>query len=211
MQRLTIVIVLLLSATVARIAFSSPEAALQRTPLADFPRVIEDWRMINEQYIGKGSMNVLQVDDYFMRTYANRTGDRIDLYIGYFTTQKEGKGIHSPRQCLPGAGWTALEASPMLLAVTDHNPGAIEVNRQLMAKGDLRELFLFWYQGRGRSYADEYLNKLYLIWDGLTQRRTDGALVRVSSMVTSSPAKALETQTAFIRFIFPLLPAYIPN
>ncbi len=211
MQRLTIVLVLLLSATVARIAFSSPEAALQRTALADFPRVIEDWRMISEQSIGKGSMNVLQVDDYFMRTYANRKGDRIDLYIGYFTTQKEGKGIHSPRQCLPGAGWTAIEASPMLLAVTDHNPGTIEVNRQLMAKGDQRELFLFWYQGRGRSYADEYLNKLYLIWDGLTQRRTDGALVRVSSMVTSTPAKAMETQTAFIRLIFPLLPAYIPN
>lgn len=149
MQRLTIVLVLLLSATVARIAFSSPEAALQRTALADFPRVIEDWRMISEQSIGKGSMNVLQVDDYFMRTYANRKGDRIDLYIGYFTTQKEGKGIHSPRQCLPGAGWTAIEASPMLLAVTDHNPGTIEVNRQLMAKGDQRELFLFWYQGRG--------------------------------------------------------------
>lgn len=211
MQRLTIVIVLLLAGAAAAFALTSPEAVLERRPFAEFPRVLDGWTMVNEQRMGKSSEAMLQVDDYFMRTYANRTGDRIDLYIGYFTTQKEGKGIHSPRQCLPGAGWTALEASPLLLAVTDHNPGTIEVNRHLMAKGDHRELYLFWYQGRGRSYADEYLNKLYLIWDGLTQRRTDGALVRINSMVTSSPAKALETQTAFIRLIFPLLPAYIPN
>jgi EpsI family protein len=80
-----------------------------------------------------------------------------------------------------------------------------------MGKGLDRQLYLFWYHGRGRVYASEYWNKIYLIWDGLNKRRTDGALIRINNHVMGSSEKALQTQTEFIALFFPLLKEYIPN
>jgi len=156
-------------------------------------------------------MEILQVDDYFMRNYRNSNGEIIGLYIGYFKSQREGKGIHSPRQCLPGAGWVPVNIAVYNLKVPGHNPEMVSVNKFVMGKGLDRQLYLFWYHGRGRVYANEYWNKIYLIWDGLTKKRTDGALIRVNNLATRNPNEALQTQTEFIKLFFPLLKEYIPD
>ena len=80
-----------------------------------------------------------------------------------------------------------------------------------MGKGLDRQLYLFWYHGRGRCYASEYWNRIYLIWDALTRKRTDGALVRVNNSVIESPDEALEKQSEFIYSFLPLLKEYIPD
>ena len=80
-----------------------------------------------------------------------------------------------------------------------------------MGKGNQRQLYLWWYQGRGRIYANEYMNKLYLIWDAMTKRRTDGALVRVNMPVTSNLDKTLQTQMNFINLFVPMLAEYVPD
>lgn len=179
--------------------------------MAEFPKELGDWTAISEQKIDVRSMDILQVDDYFMRNYRNSQGQIIGFYIGYFKSQREGKGIHSPRQCLPGAGWVPVNISIYNLKVPGHNPTNAEVNKYIMGKGLDRQLYLFWYQGRGRVYASEYWNKLYLIWDGLTKKRTDGALIRVNNPVLGNPETALQTQTEFIKLFFPLLKEYIPD
>jgi EpsI family protein len=70
---------------------------------------------------------------------------------------------------------------------------------------------LWWYQGRGRIYANEFLNKLYLISDALFKRRTDGALVRVHSPIYANEQQALDDQLAFVKEIMPILERYIPD
>ena len=80
-----------------------------------------------------------------------------------------------------------------------------------MGKGLDRELYLFWYEGRGRTYASEYWNVIYLVFDAITKRRTDGALLRVNNMVKENADEALKTQTEFIQLFFPLLKDYIPD
>src|SRR5208337_2021168 len=119
---------------------SSPEAVLTRLSLKEFPSEIGNWVLVRAQQMDDSSMAGLQVDDYIMRTYSNSKGQTISLYIGYFKTQKEGKTNHSPRQCLPGAGWSTVENAPVMLQVTDHGPGQIPVNRYLMRKGNDMEL-----------------------------------------------------------------------
>jgi EpsI family protein len=156
-------------------------------------------------------MAVLQVDDYLMRTYINKAGQVINLYIGYFGDQREGKRIHSPRQCLPGAGWTPSQASIRRLSLEDHDSIILPVNEYLMGKGGEEAIYLFWYQGRGRTYASEYLNKLYLVWDAMTRNRTDGALVRISMSVTDSPDRTMESLNEFIRNSFSVLPQFVPE
>ena len=211
MYRFYITIALLIIATIANQVFSAPGAELSRRPLSDFPKALGDWRAINENKIDEGSMAVLQVDDYIMRTYANTNGETIGLYIGYFKVQREGKGIHSPRQCLPGAGWNIIKHSEYQLSMKGHNPAIVPINIHLMGKGNQRQIYLWWYQGRGRIYANEYMNKLYLIWDAITKRRTDGALVRVNMAVNFDLDQTLKAETAFIDLFAPLLSKYIPN
>lgn len=209
--RYILTVAILLAAAGLNYYLSKPDISLPRTSLAEFPRVLGDWTAIGEQKIDKESMRVLQVDDYFMRNYRNSKGEVIGLYIGYFKSQREGKGIHSPRQCLPGAGWVPVNATVYQMVVPEHNPRMVSVNKFVMGKGLDRQLYLFWYHGRGRIYANEYWNKIYLIWDGLTKKRTDGALIRVNNPATKNPDEALQTQTEFIKLFFSLLKEYIPN
>jgi EpsI family protein len=80
-----------------------------------------------------------------------------------------------------------------------------------MGYGDHRELFLWWYHARSRIYANEYLNKLLMIWDAVTKNRTDGALVRINVPVNPDIEKSLNTGLNFINSFSKLLPEYIPN
>jgi len=210
-SKFIIVILALLVAIALNHHFSKPDISLARKGLDEFPRELGDWAAISEEEIGSRSMEILQVDDYIVRNYRNSKGETIGLYIGYFKSQREGKGIHSPRQCLPGAGWIPVDTAVYQMTVPDHNPGTVPVNKFVMGKGLDRQLFLFWYQGRGRTYASEYWNKIYLIWDGLTKKRTDGALVRVNTPVIGDREDALKTQSDFIKLFFPLLKEYIPD
>jgi EpsI family protein len=209
--RFILIICILLVAAGINYYFSKPDISLPRKNLTDFPKQLGDWTTVSEHAIDGRSMEILQVDDYFMRNYRNSKGEVIGLYIGYFKSQREGKGIHSPRLCLPGAGWVPVNISVYPLTVPGHNPETVPVNKFTMGKGLDRQLYLFWYHGRNRVYASEYWNKIYLIWDGLIKRRTDGALIRVNNTVIGDPDKALQTQTEFIHLFLPLLKEYIPD
>ena len=210
-SKFIIVIVVLLAAIAANSYFSKPDVSLNRKSLNEFPKAVGDWTAVDERRIDDQSMKVLKVDDYMMRYYRNSKGEIIGLYIGYFKSQREGKGIHSPRQCLPGAGWIPVDTATYQLKVAGHHTETVPVNKFLMGKGLNRQLYLFWYQGRGRIYASEYWNKAYLIWDGLTKKRTDGALIRVNNPVIGDTDGALTTQCEFITILFPFLKEYIPN
>jgi EpsI family protein len=211
MLRFLITIALLLATAASDLFLSRPEADIPHRSLKEFPKIIGEWRTVNEQAIDKGSMAVLQVDDYVMRNYVNGQGRVIGLYIGYFKNQKEGKGVHSPRQCLPGAGWSILESREYELSVTGEGIQGAPINLYLMGKGTERQLYLWWYQGRGRIYANEYLNKLYHIWDGITMNRTDGALVRVNMAANPDVESTLRTEIGFISKFLPLTQQYIPE
>jgi EpsI family protein len=210
-SKFVIVVFVLLAAGALNYYFSQPDISLPRKSLAEFPTSLGDWKAVSDQKMDKQSLAILKVDDYFMRSYRNSKGEVIGLYIGYFKAQNETKGIHSPRQCLPGAGWTPLNTAVYQMAVPGHKPEAAPVNKYVMGKGLERQLYLFWYHGRGRIYASEYWNKIYLIWDGLARKRTDGALVRVNHPITGNTEEALKTQSEFIQLFLPLLKEYIPD
>jgi len=210
-SKFIIVILVLLVAMGLNHYFSKPDVSLPRKSLAEFPISLGDWTAFTDQKMDKQSLEILKVDDYFMRNYSNSKGEVIGLYIGYFKSQREGKGIHSPRQCLPGAGWVPVNTAVYRMTAPGHNPETVPVNKFVMGKGLDRQLYLFWYHGRGRIYASEYWNKIYLIWDGLTRKRTDGALVRVNNPVMGNVEDSLKTQSEFIQLFLPLLEEYIPN
>jgi EpsI family protein len=211
MVRLTISALLLLFAAAINYGISTSEAEIFRSKLDTFPTRVGEWEMIDEQRIDDKSMEVLGVDDYVMRTYSDGDDGDIGLYIGYFGSQQEGKQIHSPRQCLLGSGWVTIRHEEYDAVLKRQHPANPSINLDLLQRGSDRILVLWWYQGRGRSYSSEYRNKAYLVWDRLTKRRTDGALVRVHSTVNGDTKKSMEDLTDFANLLMPYLPLYIPD
>jgi len=135
------------------------------------------------------------------------TGDKqtpVNLWIAYFESQSkkvEGR-IHSPLICLTGGGWHILESKEMEIA-----PG-LPVRYLLIEQGGQRQVVLYWYLQRGRFVASEYSSRLFMGWDGLINRRNDGALVRLITPAGADANQARERLTAFAHSLAPLLPKF---
>ena len=110
------------------------------------------------------------------------------LYIGYYTSQKNGDTIHSPKNCLPGAGWDPIHSEYIAIAI----PGdrKIVVNEYVIQQNQDQELVFYWYRGRGRVIASEYAGKFWMMADAITRKRTDGALVRLITPMSDGEAQA---------------------
>ncbi len=119
---------------------------------------------------------VAGVSDYVFRIFEMDSVRAFSVYVGYYESQVTGKTIHSPRNCLPGAGWQIVESGNVQL-VNDGKPAL--VNRYIIANGNQQALVLYWYQGRGRVAHSEYAVKWDLLRDAAKRGRTEEALVRV--------------------------------
>src|SRR5207249_284073 len=159
------------------------------------------------------AMEILAADDYLNRVYA-AGNELVGLYVGFYGTQRQGASIHSPLNCLPGAGWIPVERKQLSIPVSASETSVptqnIKVNQILIEKGSNRQVVLYWYQSHGRVLASEYWGKFYMVLDAMRLNRTDGALVRVTSPVSSSETTAQHAAITFVQRLFPLLSHYLP-
>jgi len=183
------------------------EQAVAREPLSKLPRAIAGWHAAGDTPLDAASLQVLGVDDYVNRRYVGAEGQLVGLYIGYYGSQRQGDTIHSPQNCLPGAGWQPTESSTETLTA---GGAPVTVNRYVVQKGLDRQVVLYWYQGRGRIIASEYVNKFWLVADAARLHRTDGALVRIMAPVIDEQASAGRAAADFAQSLMPALPNYLP-
>jgi EpsI family protein len=135
----------------------------------------------------------------------------ISLFIGYFPSQRTGQSIHSPQNCLPGAGWT-FESSRYTTLTAD-NGKVFRVGEYVISDGNTKQFVLYWYQAHGRSIANEYTAKLYMIADAIRLNRTDGAIVRVITplMAQEDVATARARVVRFTSEMATTLSSFIPD
>jgi EpsI family protein len=203
---------------------SRSEQVPPRQPLADFPMDIGLWHGRPAPRFDPRMIAILGVDDYVNRLYHNPQGQVVALYIGYYASQREGATIHSPLNCLPGAGWESVKRERIALDVSSQGeadggrrqptaPRAV-VNRIVVQKGLDRQVVLYWYQSHDRIVASEYWGKFYAVVDAIRLNRTDAALIRVISPVVgdgSSDRDAERVAVEFARTVLPVLGEYVPG
>jgi len=120
----------------------------------------------------------LKADDLLNRIYVKDGNQRgADLFVAAFRTLSTGVAPHSPKNCLPGTGWTSLLADELTLDVGSVHP--ITMNRYVVARDTERSVVLYWCQSRDRVVASEYKARFWSIADAIRLNRTDTALVRV--------------------------------
>jgi EpsI family protein len=176
------------------------------------------WRGVQEPPFEPNILRILGVDDYLTRAYFTGPRTGVGLYIGYYKSQRQGDTMHSPLNCLPGAGWEPMRQSFTSVQVARGEgmpPQDITINRLLVQKGLDRQLVLYWYQAHGRVVASEYWSKFYLIRDAVRLNRTDGAMVRVISPIlgesAADEARAEDLARSFVQTVFPKLTQFLPE
>jgi EpsI family protein len=120
--------------------------------------------------------------------------------------------MHSPLNCLPGAGWNAIKRGHITIPLD--NKSTIEVNRIVILKGLDKQVVLYWYQSHGRVIASEYWGKIYTVLDAVRKNRTDAALVRIICPVAGTDAESEAVAelhaVEFAKAVFPLLERFLP-
>jgi EpsI family protein len=211
MQRRLMVVLVMLASTAALLAHAAiAEPVLLRQPLATLPMTIGLWRGAPAAALEPAIRDALGVDEYVNRVYAGPSDDAIGLYLGFYESQRRGRTMHSPLNCLPGAGWQP--ASREVAQIDVGGARTITVNRYIVTKGLDRLLVLYWYQAHDRVVASEYSAKFYLVADALRLNRTDGALVRIVSPVPADGDIGGPERRAvsFVTSLFPILREYLP-
>jgi EpsI family protein len=174
-------IAVLIAAVLGLQMMSHGEATPAALPLAQFPKEIAGYSAVADVPFDKESLAILKPTDYMNRFYFEPGVGEIGLYIAYFETQRTGATIHSPKNCLPGAGWAPTVSTITDMTLSDGRK--VPVNMYIIQKGLDQQVVLYWYQSHGRVVASEYWGKFYMVYDALRLNRTDAALVRVIAPV----------------------------
>ena len=183
-----------------------------RSMFIDFPMKLEGWLgtslPLEKQYI-----DALRFDDYVLADFRFGDGQPVNLYAAYYQSQRKGQSAHSPQSCLPGGGWEISSINSMDLPASSRMVRSLHVNRALIQKDSQQQIVLYWFKQRDRILSDEYLVKLFLFWDALSRRRTDGALVRIASLVGPGETEDIVDQRLlrFVATIDPELARYVPD
>jgi len=175
------------------------EVIPQSKPLSAFPTLIGNWQMVREGVLEQDEKDVLRADDYLTRQYA-APGKTASLFVAYFRSQRAGQTPHSPKNCLPGSGWSWSVSDTIHVDIAGRGQ-PIQINRYIVSKSDDHAVVLYWYQSRDRVVASEYRAAAFTAWDALRHNRTDTELVRVVTPDTQSGVE-------FIRAFFTKLRRY---
>jgi EpsI family protein len=141
-----------------------------------------------DQTIAQEEQRVAGMTSYVARAFLRDSAVAFTTLVSYYDRQTQGKTIHSPRNCLPGAGWEIVQAGTQTLNAAT---GARTVNRYVLKNGPHAAVAYYWYQGRGRVTANEYVVKWNLLRDAALLGRSEEALVRIVVPVSKSSLPAL--------------------
>ncbi|MEM9810952.1 MAG: exosortase C-terminal domain/associated protein EpsI, partial [Pseudomonadota bacterium] len=167
------------------------------------------WK-VEESVLDVNTERVLNADDHIVLNLESPEGDILNLYVAYLVYQKDGGSWHSPQQCLPGGGWRITQNA--IVPTSGEGVPNYHYNRMIIKNGDDRFLVHYYYDQRGRRIANEFMMKFALVWDVLTQRRSDGAMIRLMTPILAEDGieGAEERMRRFQRQIEEMTPPYIP-
>jgi len=203
----------LLLVTVLGVSVIGPREEIlpARKDFSSFPLVVNDWQGRGEP-MEQQFIDTLKFDDYILANYDD--GQQfLNFYVAYYASQRKGESAHSPRSCIPSGGWKIQEITNVMVDGVNVAGKPLTVNRLVIQKGDYKQLVYYWFQQRGRIITNEYRVKWYIFWDSLTRNRTDGGLVRLTTLIKPGEGmiEADARLTNFTQSVNEYLGSYIPD
>jgi EpsI family protein len=144
-------------------------------PIEGVLPALDGYRVENKK-ISEEERRIAAMTNYVVRVYKRDSVAAFTTLVAYYDRQARGRSIHSPRNCLPGAGWEVLSGGTETINASS---GQYSVNRYVLKHGATTAVVYYWYQGRGRVVASEYAVKWNLLKDAALRGHTEEALVRI--------------------------------
>ena len=211
-----LIVAALLTATVSAgwaLAPARASVTPERDSFALFPMATEGWTG-RRQLLEPEVEAYLAADDYISAAFT-KPGESagIDFFSAYYHKETESGYIHSPAACLPAGGWEVFRIEPTDIALPGTAFGTVRLNRAIIQKGLDRQLVYFWFEGRGRSMANDIATKLATVADSLTRGRRDIAVVRIITPIgAEEPDEAADVRLQqFLQAHIDMLPRFIPE
>ena len=184
------------------IRYMKPASAPMKE-LSSFPLELGQWQGKSD-FIAKGTLDMLNPDQYFNATYVNSEGSRVQLFFDYFAQNGSSGGVHSPRNCLPGSGWAILRSEQREININGHK---IPASRFYLQLGKARQVMDFWYVTRRGETSNDYEFKLYTMMSSLMLQPTDVAFIRFVALDSPNGLSALDDfEKTFVPAIYGFLP-----
>jgi exosortase D (VPLPA-CTERM-specific) len=200
--------------SVLAVALQPPAPApLDRDSFTLFPRNLAEWSGVRSE-LEPEIERVLGANDYITATYQSRdAAEPVSFFSAFYERQTEGSGIHSPEVCLPAGGWEIYSLDPHEVSFPDTSFGTFEVNRAIIQNGRAQQVVYYWFEQRGMRQTNDFVAKLWVVWDSFRHGRTDGALVRFVSPIGpgENPEDADARILDLMEEVLPRLPRFVPG
>lgn len=203
-RRLTAVAVavVMLAAANGLIAWYKVARVPLRVDLATFPSSLALWE--SRQGTSSNALASLGFDHRLSRAYVASDGQELNLFIGYYESQGPGRELADYRMRERLLGRTGVPSKIVA--------GDAKVTDLITSQGGQRHHVTYWYVLQGRIVSADYEAKLHTAWNSLAHRRSDGAVVAVSTPLRGGDS--LEIARARVRdFLDALIAAerlYLP-
>jgi exosortase D (VPLPA-CTERM-specific) len=185
------------------------EVIPERPGLVTYPLQLGEW----QGYPGaldQETLEALAADDYLLADFISPDAAApVNFWVAYYGSQGD-RWTHSPKECLPGAGWEFVDVAEIPAPLADGEPGFV-VNRAVIANGEERMLMYYWYDERGHKFTNESWARFYILVDSFTKQRSDGALVRLMTpILPGEPVEAAGARlTGLFRVAYPHLELHV--
>lgn len=178
-----------------------------------FPQRLGGWEQQGpRELLSPNVTKTLGADEYHQVNFVSEEHQYpVGLFMAWYDDQSKG-GVHSPEICLPGGGWEIawLERTDVTKQMASDT--SFQINRATIQKGETRMLVYYWFQQRERKIAWDIEAKFWLMMDGITTGRTDGAIVRLTTIIgpQEDETSAIARLDEMLREIQDPLPRFIP-
>jgi len=181
-----------------------------RARFVSFPERIGTWQgraVLMEPEVERA---LAGLDDYVLSDYQGPAGKAVNLYVAYYSSQRKSESPHSPILCIPGDGWQINKVERKRYA---EDGTAFSLKRVVIERNSVKQIVYYWFDERGRKFADEFLAKWYLFTDSVALNRTDGALVRLTTQIYEGETErdADQRLQTFMLNVMPILTEYLPS
>lgn len=198
--------IVVITAAALLVNLHKPHGVAMNKPFSIFPGLHNGWQMSSESTFPEDILKVLDPTDYMMRGYMKDSQGPVFLYIGYHGGDKGG--IHSPKHCMPGSGWYVAKEEKITLDLHGNKVPAVFT---VFQKGQSKELFLYWYQLKGKAVNSDYSLKIYETVNSILYARKESSFIRISVPFTEDSEKAFELAKKFASDFYPLIMEFLPQ
>ena len=209
---MTSVAILVAALSIFQLVPERAQSSVPRDSFRHFPVQLDSWRASTHRALDPAVEQNLGADDYHQVTLSAPGRPDVGLFMAWYADQSQG-GVHSPEICLPGAGWEIAWLERDDIAAQMGSETAFEINRAVIQRGEARMMVYYWFDQKGRRVAWDVAAKFWLLVDGIQSGRTDGALIRLTTVIDPSETDAMADARLrdALQSIDPHLTRFIPT